>query len=315
MNILDALSIVLPVVLMLLLGFFCQKIGILNKNGTATIKKYVINIALPVAVFHAMATAEYNVSVILLFFIMLAVLSLGLGVGFLLKKLVKEEYRPYFPFLMTVYEGGLLGYPLYTNICGAEHLSTLALLDFAGMVFGFSVYFSLLGLIDSGKEIKASEIVKSALKSPTFIAVIAGMIIGLTPLMTMFLNTDISKLYVASKDIITVPMNSMILLCVGADLGINASLIKECFKTVVARLIVSLCFLGALLVIFKFMHMDNYMILAAILYMLLTPSFSISSFVKKEASSSYIATTISMYMPITVIVYILLAVFKNYFIG
>ena len=122
-------------------------------------------------------------------------------------------------------------------------------------------------------------------------------------------------LVIVVSNILLVPMNSMILLCVGADLGINASLIKECFKTVVARFIVSLCFLGALLVIFKFMHMDNYMILAAILSMLLTPSFSISSFVKKEASSSYIATTISMYMPITVIVYILLAVFKNYFIG
>ena len=141
------------------------------------------------------------------------------------------------------------------------------------------------------------------------------MVAGVTPVMSMFLNTDVSKLYVASKDMITVAMNSMILLCVGADLGINASLIKECLKTVVARLVLSLCFLGGLLLIFKAMHMDSYMVVAAILYLLLTPSFSLSTFVKKETSTSYIATTISMYMPIAVIVYILLAIFKGYLIG
>ena len=315
MDILNTLTIVVPVIVMLILGYFCSNVGILNQNGTATIKKYIINIALPIAVFHAMATAEYNLNVVLLFFIMLAVLCAGLGVGFLLKIIVREDYRPYFPFLMTVYEGGLLGYPLYTNICGSDHLSTLALLDFAGMIFGFGIYFSLLGLMESGKKINFSDIVKSAFTSPTFIAVLIGMVTGLTPLMNLFLNTEVSRLYISVKDMITVCMNSMILLCVGADLGINASLIKECFKTVVARLCVSLCFLGIILLIFKAMHMDGYMMIAAILYMLLTPSFALSSFVKKEEASSYIATTVSMYMPITVIVYILLAVFKNFFLG
>ena len=42
--------------------------------------------------------------------------------------------------MVCVYEGGMMAYPLYTSLCGSEHLSQIAVLDIAGLLFGFSVY-------------------------------------------------------------------------------------------------------------------------------------------------------------------------------
>ena len=44
-----------------------------------------------------------------------------------------ERYRKYLPFMVSVYEGGSMAYPLYTSLCGAENLSQIAVLDIAGL--------------------------------------------------------------------------------------------------------------------------------------------------------------------------------------
>ena len=54
------LEIVLPVLVMIILGILCRKCKILNQNGIDNMKTLVTNIMLPVAIFHALATAQYS---------------------------------------------------------------------------------------------------------------------------------------------------------------------------------------------------------------------------------------------------------------
>ncbi len=56
------------------------------------------------------------------------------------KRFMDEPYKKYLPFLVCIYEGGMMAYPLYTSLCGSENLSQIAVLDIAGLLFGFSVY-------------------------------------------------------------------------------------------------------------------------------------------------------------------------------
>ena len=63
------------------------------------------------------------------------------------------EYRKYLPFMVSVYEGGLMAYPLYTSLCGQENLSQIAVLDIAGLLFGFSIYMGMLGQVENGEKI------------------------------------------------------------------------------------------------------------------------------------------------------------------
>lgn len=54
------LEIVLPVLVMILLGMACRKWKLLNQNGIDNMKVLVTQIMLPVAIFHALATSDYN---------------------------------------------------------------------------------------------------------------------------------------------------------------------------------------------------------------------------------------------------------------
>lgn len=54
----DVLEIVLPVLVMIILGMLCRKWKLLDQNGVNNMKTLVTNIMLPVAIFHALATAK-----------------------------------------------------------------------------------------------------------------------------------------------------------------------------------------------------------------------------------------------------------------
>lgn len=151
----DVLEIVLPVLVMIILGMLCRKWKLLDQNGVNNMKTLVTNIMLPVAIFHALATAKYSGKIGTLVLIMFIMLLISFGVGFLLKRFMEEPYKKYLPFLVCIYEGGMMAYPLYTSLCGSENLSQIAVLDIAGLLFGFSVYMGMLGQTENGEKINA----------------------------------------------------------------------------------------------------------------------------------------------------------------
>ena len=54
----NVLKIILPVLVMIGLGISCRKWKFLSKTGINDMKFLVTNIMLPVAIFHALATAD-----------------------------------------------------------------------------------------------------------------------------------------------------------------------------------------------------------------------------------------------------------------
>ena len=121
------LEIILPVLVMILLGMACKRLKLLDQNGINNMKLLVTQIMLPVAIFHALATSEYNKETGILVGIMFVMLVVSFSIGFLLRPLMPaERYQKYLPFMVSVYEGGSMAYPLYTSLCGAENLSQIA---------------------------------------------------------------------------------------------------------------------------------------------------------------------------------------------
>ena len=98
----DVLEIVLPVLVMIILGMLCRKWKLLDQNGVNNMKTLVTNIMLPVAIFHALATAKYSGKIGTLVLIMFIMLLISFGVGFLLKRFMEEPYKKYLPFLVCI---------------------------------------------------------------------------------------------------------------------------------------------------------------------------------------------------------------------
>ena len=78
----NVLQIVMPVLVMIILGMLCRKWKILTGEGVANMKVLVTNVMLPVAIFHALATAEYNRETGILILIMLIMLVVSFSLGF-----------------------------------------------------------------------------------------------------------------------------------------------------------------------------------------------------------------------------------------
>ena len=98
------LEIILPVLVMILLGMACKRLKLLDQNGINNMKLLVTQIMLPVAIFHALATSEYNKETGILVGIMFVMLVVSFSIGFLLRPLMPaERYQKYLPFMVSVY--------------------------------------------------------------------------------------------------------------------------------------------------------------------------------------------------------------------
>ena len=305
----NVLQIVMPVLVMIILGMLCRKWKILTGEGVANMKVLVTNVMLPVAIFHALATAEYNRETGILILIMLIMLIVSFSLGFVLKPFLKEKYQRYLPFMVSVYEGGLMAYPLYTSLCGSENLSHVAVLDIAGLLFGFSIYMGMLGQVEDGGKIDVKKLFSSAIRTPAFIASVLGIIAGLSKIIIILLDSPFGGVYQSVENILTTSVTAIILLVVGYSMELNANLLKPCITTILIRMILQgVMMAGVLFAVHSLVGDSQIVNLAIITYMSSPATFSMQTFMKDEEGSAYVSTTNSMYCLVSILVYIILAV-------
>ena len=305
----DVLQIVMPVLVMIILGMLCRKWKILTGEGVANMKVLVTNVMLPVAIFHALATAEYNKETGILILIMLIMLIVSFSLGFVLKPFLKGKYQRYLPFMVSVYEGGLMAYPLYTSLCGSENLSHVAVLDIAGLLFGFSIYMGMLGQVEDGGKIDVKKLFSSAIRTPAFIASVLGIIAGLSKIIIILLDSPFGGVYQSVENILTTSVTAIILLVVGYSMELNANLLKPCITTILLRMIMQgVMMAGVLFAVHSLVGDSQIVNLAIITYRSSPATFSMQTFMKDEEGSAYVSTTNSMYCLVSILVYIILAV-------
>ena len=132
----------------------------------------------------------------------------------------------------------MMAYPLYTSLCGSEHLSQIAVLDIAGLLFGFSVYMGMLGQTENGGKISAKALFFSAVKTPAFVASVLGIVAGLTGIISRLVESSFGGVYLSVENILTTSVTSMILLVVGYSMELTRELISPCIKTIILRICV-----------------------------------------------------------------------------
>ena len=79
---------------------------------------------------------------------MFVILRVTFILGFVLKHFIRKPYDKYLPFIACGYEGGMIGYSLYTGLVGVENLSVIAVIDIAALLFTFSIMSNVLVLIE-----------------------------------------------------------------------------------------------------------------------------------------------------------------------
>lgn len=311
------LTVVIPVILTILLGFFLARKKILGRSGIDDIKTLVSRVLLPVAIFNALGTAEYSGRTFLMIGVMLLMEIATFAIGFCMKPLFREPYRRYVPFLVSIYEGGMLAYPLYMNLVGAEHLSKIAMLDISGSLFGFSVWMGMLVQQENHEKVSPRALARTAFHTPAFIATILGVVCGLTGVIKLLTASPAGPVYSAGISFLTTPLNALILLAIGYDLAPEGGRIVSALKAVLCRLVLQAAACAAVLFatarVFAGDPSGNssgnpsemILVMTAVMaYMSVPTTFSMQAYVKDEEGSRFVSTTNSIYALVTIVLYV-----------
>ncbi|SDM93306.1 AEC family transporter [Acetanaerobacterium elongatum] len=306
---LAVIQMVLPVLLMIGLGLLCRRTGLVSMQGLSGIKAVVANITLPVVLFKAFYSAQYNLNSLLTFAVIFISCSVALALGFVLRRLVGERYKKFMPFLLSGFEVGMLGYALFSMLAGDENLHVLASLDLGQVLFAYTVYLSLLG-ITSGNKPTPKGVVLNIFKNPACIGMLLGIIVGATGLGSVITGSAIGGIFTQAISFIAAPTAGMILIIVGYELSLSKKLLKPVFITIGLRLaVMALLLLAASALLFAILPFDKTLFMALLLIFSLPAPFVIPIFADVQEHGEYISTTVSVNTLVTVLIFAGIAVY------
>ena len=125
---LSILQMTLPVLVVIALGFAARRFHWFSTEGLAGLKAEVGKITLPAVLFNAFLTAEYTLVTLVTFLTVYAALGIALALGFRLRRL-NPRYGKFMPFLLTGFEGGMMGYALFGLLYGSSQTHVFAMAD------------------------------------------------------------------------------------------------------------------------------------------------------------------------------------------
>ncbi len=171
---------IIPVILILLLGYVLKRLNILKKEDGDLFLKLVFYIALPALIILSLAKIDLQVDFVFLPISAALVIFTISGVAFLVGKLLKLPTPTFGAFLVgaTIMNIGF-ALPFFIAAYGEEGLARVSLFDFGNGLLTFTfVYFLACkyGVNNSSQKAMAKKI----LVSPPIWALFIGIIINLT---------------------------------------------------------------------------------------------------------------------------------------
>ncbi len=301
-GILSVISTALPVFVALGMGMFCRSSGFLNRGSVDTLKKVVINLTLPFALFASFATASYSLSAVILPAVIFTACCAMLALGFLWVKVSKSGSKTA-PFVASGFEAGMLGFSLFALLFPDKSIATFAMITLGQEIFVFTVYKMLL----TGKS-SPKAILNDILTSPTLIAVILGLVVGASGLYDLLRGWGISRVIESVTGFISAPTATIILLAVGYDLVFKEINWKKTGGLVAMRLVIAGGMLGLLTLLNRTVLGGMMFEGALVVLFILPPPYIIPIFSKEEAEQVHISSALSVLTLITMLLFALCSV-------
>ena len=303
------LSMVLPVLAMILLGRLCAARGILNDERHAGLKSIIGDILLPVVLFNAFFTAQYDGKLLLVFALVFCSCLLALLAGFALRKFAKP-YDKFMPLLMTSFEGGMLGYALYALVAGQDQTATYAMVDIGQTMFAYTVFLAALKSAEGGR-MSPKAMVSNMVHNKACIGMTLGIVLGALGVHKAIAPTSFGTVLSELISFITAPTSALILLVVGYQLNFSKKLIKPVAITLALRTGVMAAVFGVVsLVLFAIIPYDKLLMLALMLQYTLPAPFIIPLFADLGEDGEYVSTSLSMGTLLSVVLFVFVAAFS-----
>ena len=303
------LSMVLPVLVMIALGRLCAVRGILNDERHAGLKAIIGDILLPVVLFNAFFTAQYDGKLVLVFVLVFLGCLIALLAGYALRRFV-APYGRFMPLLMTSFEGGMLGYALYALLAGQEHLATYAMVDIGQTMFAYTVFLAALKSAE-GQRMTPKAMLTNMLTNKACIGMLRGIVLGALGVHRALAPTAFGQVLTELIAFVTAPTSALILLVVGYQLKVSRKLMRPVLTTMGLRLAVMVGVMALVsLTLFAIIPYDRLLMLALMLQYTLPAPFIIPLYADLKEDGEYVSTTLSLGTVLTVVLFFFVAAFS-----
>ena len=304
---LSILQMVLPVIITFALGYLCKRKQVFGEAGLKGLKAVVGNITLPAVLFFAFFTADYSGKIALMFGTVFVSCILGLLMGFALRKFVSPHGK-FLPFLVTNFEGGMLGYALF-GLLYAGQTQIFAMVDIGQTFCAFTVFLAALKAT-GGEKVSVKLLARNMFSNVVFICITLGIVLGVLGAGKWVLATAAGPVIRDVIQFIAAPTSALILIIVGYELSFRKALLRPVLRTVGLRVAVMglLLALGALFV-FTVIPFEKPLFVAMLLAYMLPAPFIIPLYADVTGHAEYISTTLSVQTMLSILLFIGIAAY------
>lgn len=304
---LQVIEMVLPVLIMIGVGYLCNKKQIFDMNGLKGLKALLGDILLPVMLFNAFFTASYSIRVVVVFLVVYLGFGIAIAAGFALRRFV-SPYGKFLPFLLASAEGGMLGYALYALIAGSP--TGFAVVDLGQTVFAYTIWLGLLTSVDGGR-VEPRALLKNMFTNKCFLGMALGIVLGALGVGKLVLTSPIGGIVQSVIGMFTAPIGAIVLLMVGYELNLKADLFRPVAKTILFRLLIMAGLLViSNLIIFHIFPFDKELEIALMVLYSLPAPFIIPIFAEVGEDGEYVSTSLSLHTLVTVILFVAIVIYS-----
>ena len=150
----EIINRVLPIFLLIGLGAWVRRNQFLPERAIDDLRKIVVNFALPSVLFVSFLNIEMQTNYLVLF-VLTGAVCIALYARRTLRRRLNVPH-PYFPFLMTGFEYGMLGVSLFGSAYGLENIGYIAVADLGHELFIWFVFLALLLMTREGTPARRS---------------------------------------------------------------------------------------------------------------------------------------------------------------
>jgi len=301
----DALSKVLPVLLLLLLGAVLNRTQFLLPGTIQEIKKLVINISLPAVLFLAFARAAFQPGYLIIVALVFTACLLVLFFGRLIQPLTRIQ-SPYFPALLTGFEAGMIGYAIFSAVYGTEHVFKFAIVDLGQVTFVFFVLVPVLERISAGPRPFSTTLI-NFFRTPVILAILGGIIANQVGLVARLGTQPVANSLLVTLEVIAGLTMPLVAVVIGYEMRLQRGSLSKPALTIAVRLAcwLPLGVLFSTLVIGRLLGLDPVFQAALLTLFILPPPFVIPLFIPdaSEDQRTYVVNSLSLGTLVTLIAF------------
>ncbi len=292
---------VLPILLLIALGSGIRRIRLLSETTVDELRKIVVYLALPAVLFTSFLNITLESRYLVLFVVTFALCVGLLALGGVLRRALRIDH-PYFPFLITGFEYGMLGVSLFGSAYGLENVGYIAVVDLGHETFIWFVFLAFLLMRRDGLT-RPAELAASFVRSPVIIAIVSGIALNLLGAREFLTTSAITGGILNTMQFLSNMTVPLILIIVGYSIHLNRQNLRDAALTVGIRLLIMI---PLLVVLNGILALDSPFQAALFTLMILPPPFIVPLYMPAEMTDErqYVNTVLTLSTVVTIVLFV-----------